>query len=64
MGVLGDPIDEAREDSVTYAWLFLGIGVIVGLANFFQVVLYCVICHLYKQIFINRFSCSLLVENV
>ncbi len=37
MGILADPIDSARDDSVKYSLLFVGIGVIVGAAYFFQV---------------------------
>jgi len=37
LGVLSDPVDSARDDSVKYALLFVGIGVVAGLAFFFQV---------------------------
>ncbi len=37
MGVLAEPVDDARDDSVFYAWLFVGIGVVVGVAYFSQV---------------------------
>ena len=39
MGILADPIDSARDDSVLYAFLFVGVGVIVGLAMFFQILM-------------------------
>ncbi len=40
MGILADPVESARDDSVMYSLLFVGIGVIVGLAYFFQTFLF------------------------
>ncbi len=37
MGILAEEIDEAREDTVVYSWLFVGLGIVVGTAHFFQV---------------------------
>ena len=37
MSILADPIEDARDNSIKYSWLFVGIGIIVGLAYFFQV---------------------------
>ncbi len=37
MGILAEEIDDAREDTKTYSFLFVGLGIIVGLAYFFQV---------------------------
>ncbi len=37
LGVLAKPVEDGRDDSVLYAWLFVGTGVIVGTAYFFQV---------------------------
>ncbi len=42
MGILSDPIDSARDDSVLYAILFVGVGVVVGTAMFLQILMFTV----------------------
>lgn len=37
LGILSEPVDEARAHSVTYSVFFLIVGCIVGLAMFLQV---------------------------
>lgn len=36
LGILSDPIDEARIHSITYSALFVVVGVVVGLSMFLQ----------------------------
>ncbi len=37
MGILSEEVDDAREETIMYSFLFVGLGVIVGSAYFFQV---------------------------
>jgi len=34
---MADPIEEAKDDSVKYAFMFVGIGAVSGIAFFLQV---------------------------
>jgi hypothetical protein len=37
LGILAEPVEQARAHSITYSILFLVVGCIVGLAMFLQV---------------------------